>query len=202
MAVPFVHGSSKLMTERRYMDLDTYETAFFNEQITLAVASLGFEQPDIDYTNTSLATVFGHRCSPPTVAVPPSAGERLQSICVAPDCPLDTSPDCAAYPNDGVVPQPEVANATLAGNVTKIDETKSATTALWPSHCETIAARDEDSASVVCSGTASSVPGAATANASSAAAAGYLRSKKASLLWVVECIVVAVGVSVLTLAIS
>ena len=118
------------------MDLDAFEFGYFAQQIVLAAASVGFEQPDIDYTNSSLSAAFGNRCSPPAVVIPPFAGKQLQAICAAPDCPLDSTPMCYAYPNNGIVRQPAIANATLAGNVTKENETAAATTALWPSHCK------------------------------------------------------------------
>ena len=62
------------------MNLDKCETSFFTKQIVDAVTSLGVEQPDIDFTNTSLYTVFRNRCSPATTVIPPEAVEQLQSI--------------------------------------------------------------------------------------------------------------------------
>jgi hypothetical protein len=122
------------------MDIDKYEMGFFNEQIVTAVASLGFEQPDVKFTNDSLYTVFSNRCSLPTAVIPPDAGPQLQSICVAGNCPLDVNATCGAYPGGGFVEQPAVANTTLVGNVTKENETEAAPTAKWPVHC--LAARD------------------------------------------------------------
>jgi len=62
------------------MNLDKYETSFFTKQIVDAVTPLGFEQPDIDFTNTSLYAVFGNCCSPATTVILPGAVEQLQSI--------------------------------------------------------------------------------------------------------------------------
>ena len=117
------------------MDIDKYEMGFFNHQITLAVASLGFEQPDVDFTLTSLEKVFSTRCSPPATVIPADAGPQLQEICGAPNCPLDPNANCAAYPDGEPEQQPVIANATLLGNVTKENEAAAATTAVWPAHC-------------------------------------------------------------------
>ena len=113
---------------------------FFNERIALAGASLGFEQPDVDFTKKSLEEVFSRCCSSPAAVIPPNAGAQLQAICTVPNCPLDRNANCAAYPNGGPVEQPVIANATLVGNVTKENETAAATTAVWPAHC--VYARD------------------------------------------------------------
>src|SRR5690348_15733209 len=101
------------------MDLSTYEVAYFNQQIKLAVQSLGFDDEDTDFTLTALDTVFGKKCSPPTTVIPPSAGLQLQSVCLGLDCPLDQNATCSAYPDDGDVASPAIANATLIGNITK-----------------------------------------------------------------------------------
>ena len=117
------------------MDLDKYQTGFFNQQIVLAVTSLGFEQPDIHFTQKGLEATFSNRCSPATKVIPADAGPQLQSICVAPDCPLDTNADCAAYPDGGPVEQPAIVNASLLGNVKQQNETEAGATASWPAHC-------------------------------------------------------------------
>lgn len=129
----------------KYMDIDKYEMNFFTEQIVTAVASVGFEQPDIDFTNSSLYATFANRCSPPTTVIPADAGPQLQAICVAGNCPLAENSTCSAYPNGGPVEQPVVANASLVGNVTKENEAAAATTAVWPVHC--VVARDDSSGS-------------------------------------------------------
>ena len=151
------------------MNLDKYETSFFTKQIVDAVISLGFEQPDIDFTTTSLYTVFGNRCSPATTVIPSEAGEQLQSICVAANCPLDVNATCGAYPNGGLVEQPVIANASLLGDVVKEDETAAAPTAAWPTHCK----RDGSSGEQQCafaSSTAFATPSGSSGNGASPAA--------------------------------
>ena len=142
------------------MDIDKYEMGFFNTQIVSAVASLGFEQPDVDFTNTSLYTVFSNRCSPPAAVIPPDAGEQLQTICVAGNCPLDGNAACGAYPNGGPVEQPVVANASLVGELVKGNETEAAPTAVWPVHCK----RDEGGRCEFASGSASAAPSGEAGN--------------------------------------
>ena len=99
---------------------------YANEQITLAVKSLGFEQPDVDFTLQSLEKVFSYRCSPATAVIPPEAGPKLQSICGSSDCPLDPNATCSAYPDDGVEQYPVIANASLVGSIVKENDTASA----------------------------------------------------------------------------
>lgn len=111
------------------MKSDKYETAFFNEQIVLAVQSLGFEDADADFTLKGLDATFGNRCTPPATVIPAAAGAQLQSICISENCPLDPNATCSAYPDDGVVPFPEIANATIAGAVVKENDTEAAATA-------------------------------------------------------------------------
>lgn len=111
------------------MKSDPYETGYFNEQIVLAAKSLGFEEADCDFTLKALDATFGNRCSPAAAVIPASAGPQLQSICVSENCPLDPNATCSAYPDDGFVPFPEIANATLAGAVVKENDTSAASTA-------------------------------------------------------------------------
>lgn len=111
------------------MDADIFEAGFFNDQIAVAAQSIGFEDPDVAYTRAALAKTFTNRCTPPAAVIPPAAGPQLQSICVAPDCPLDPQANCSAYPDNGFIAQPAIVNATLVGPVQKQNETApSATT--------------------------------------------------------------------------
>jgi hypothetical protein len=111
------------------MKSDPYEVGYFNEQIVLAAKSLGFEEADCDFTQKALDATFGNRCSPAAAVIPASAGPQLQAICVSENCPLDPNATCSAYPDDGFVPFPEIANATLAGAVVKENDTSAASTA-------------------------------------------------------------------------
>ena len=110
------------------MDADKWEAGYFNQQIVLAVQSLGFEEPDVNFTRDALDATFTHRCSPPATVIPASAGDQLQSICVAPNCPLDPHANCSAYPDNGFVAQPAIANVTLLDGVPKENETEAAAT--------------------------------------------------------------------------
>lgn len=157
------------------MDIDKYEFGFFTKQIVNAIASLGFEKTDVDFTNTSLYTVFGNRCSPPTAVIPPDAGKQLQSICVAGNCPIDENASCGSYPNGGPVEQPVIANATLVGDVVKENETEAAATAVWPVHCK----REEGGDCAFASSTAS---GAASSESGNAAAAAFVQPVAVAVL--------------------
>ena len=105
------------------MDLDKYQLGFFNEQCGLSLAALGVYQSDVSILLEKLDRLFTRRCSPPA-RVPEDAPAALQAICIAPNCPLDTHPDCAAYPSKGVALAPGIANATLAGNLTATNGTR------------------------------------------------------------------------------
>ncbi|KIX04298.1 uncharacterized protein Z518_05165 [Rhinocladiella mackenziei CBS 650.93] len=125
---PKYEGRASMFEVHKFMDSDKYEAGFFNQQIGLAVASVGFEEADVNFTLTALDMTFTHRCSPPAAVIPASAGPQLQSICVAPDCPLDPMADCSVYPNNGVIAQPAIANATLVGDIAKQNETEDGAT--------------------------------------------------------------------------
>lgn len=107
----------------RFMKSDPFESGYFNEQIVLAAKSLGFEEADCDFTQKALDATFGNRCSPAAPVIPASAGPQLQAICVSENCPLDPNATCSAYPDNGTVPFPAIANATLAGTVVKENDT-------------------------------------------------------------------------------
>ncbi|KAK5274939.1 hypothetical protein LTR99_004351 [Exophiala xenobiotica] len=114
-AFPKYQGEASLYEVHKFMDLDIFETGWFNAQIVLAVQSFGFEDPDVTFTREGLNKTFTARCIPPAAVIPASAGPQLQSICIAPDCPLDPQANCSAYPNNGIGAQPAVANATIVG---------------------------------------------------------------------------------------
>ncbi|KEF51851.1 uncharacterized protein A1O9_12189 [Exophiala aquamarina CBS 119918] len=116
---PKYKGVASMYEVHKFMKSDPWESGYFNEQIVLAAKSLGFEEADCDFTSKALAATFGRRCSPAAPVIPASAGPQLQAICVSESCPLDLNATCSAYPDDGFVPFPEIANATLAGAVVK-----------------------------------------------------------------------------------
>lgn len=129
------------------MDTDKFEWGFFTKQIVDAVASLGFDEADVKFTNDGLHATFGDRCSPPATVIPPDAEPELQAICVAGNCPLSERSTCGAYPGGGPVEQPVIADANLVGNVTKVNEASAAPTANWPIHC----VAERDGSSTTCS---------------------------------------------------
>ena len=109
------------------MDLDKYQLGFFKQQCGLSLAALGVDGSDVNILLEKLDRLFTRRCSPPT-QVPGAGPAELQAICIAPNCPLDTHADCAAYPNKGVANAPGIANGTLAGNLTATNGTGSSLT--------------------------------------------------------------------------
>lgn len=157
------------LTSVRFMDPDIFEAGFFNEQIVLAVQSVGFEDPDVTFTREGLAKTFTTRCIPPAAVIPASAGPQLQSICVAPDCPLDPQANCSAYPNDGNVTPPAIANATLVGPAAKVNGTAAPATES-PSSTST----SSTPASSLSAGSSSTASGpAAVASSTGAASHAY-----------------------------
>ena len=114
----------------RFMDPNYFEVAYFNEQVVLAGKSVGFEDPDVEYTRVGLEQTFTHRCSPPAAIIPVSAGPQLQAICSdANTCPLSQNANCSAYSNGGVLDYPAIANVTLLQGVPKENDTIGLSTA-------------------------------------------------------------------------
>jgi hypothetical protein len=88
------------------MDLDEAELTYFGQQVGLAALSFGVTQADVAIVGSALQALFGYRCSPP-VAI--TSTPQLQSICIAPDCPLDPKAACGDYPYWGKGKEPQVA---------------------------------------------------------------------------------------------
>lgn len=174
----------------KYMDTDKYEWGFFTKQIVDAVASLGFDEADVKYTNDGLYATFGDRCSPPATVIPPDAEPELQAICVAGNCPLSKESACGAYPNGGPVEQPVIANPSLVGNVTKLNEASAAPTARWPLHC--IAARD--GTSQTCAFTSGTATGTSASTATGDSGAEPIRGNLGYGLLLVAATAMAVSV--------
>lgn len=106
------------------MDPNIWEAGYFNEQIVLAGKSIGFEEPDVNFTRDALDQTFTYRCIPPAAVIPPSAGPQLQTICSdVNSCPLAKNANCSAYPDGGVVDYPTIANVTLLQGVPKENDT-------------------------------------------------------------------------------
>src|SRR5579871_77703 len=90
------------------MDLNVYQLSYFITQVGLAAASFGVATSDVEAVGMALQQSFGYRCSPPA-AIVPQVPAQLQSICIAPDCPLAANANCSAY---GSVAAPAYANGT------------------------------------------------------------------------------------------
>jgi len=90
------------------MDLNVYQLSYFIAQVGLAAASFGVSPNDTEAVGMALQQFFGYRCAPP-VAIVPQVPAQLQSICIAPDCPLAANANCSAY---GTVITPTYANGT------------------------------------------------------------------------------------------
>ena len=103
-----------LTPPRRFMDLDTFQNTYFINLVVTSLTSLGVSPSDSALIGSSLTQKFNTRCaapiSVPNIAAPP----ELQSICIAPNCPLDPNSNCSAYPLDGVA----LAPVNVTTNVT------------------------------------------------------------------------------------
>jgi len=96
------------------MDLDPYQMGYFIQQVGLAATSFGVTTEDATAAGMALAKLFDYRCSPPTTVVK-AQGPQLQSICIAPSCPLDAMSQCGLEDNNGValMPQNVTMNSTM-----------------------------------------------------------------------------------------
>ncbi|KAF1972087.1 hypothetical protein BU23DRAFT_581093 [Bimuria novae-zelandiae CBS 107.79] len=93
-----------------FMALSPSEFGYFVTQVGLAATSFGVSSSDVSAVADVLNTLFGYRCSPKTTVIP-EMGETLNSICQNEKCPLDPNATCDAYPNKGIVMEPELAMA-------------------------------------------------------------------------------------------
>jgi hypothetical protein len=98
---------------------------FFIGQVTLSAYSLGFDTADVATYKNTLDSLFNTRCAPATAVPGIKAAPEPQSICIAENCPLDSSADCAAYPDDDIAVAPK--NATATFNSTTLSRNTSAT---------------------------------------------------------------------------
>lgn len=102
------------------MDLDIFQMTYFINLAVTSLTSLGISQSDASLIGFSLTKQFNTRCatpiSVPNIAAPP----ELQSICIAPNCPLDLNPNCSAYPLDSVALAPVnvTSNVTVGASLT------------------------------------------------------------------------------------
>ncbi|KAF2206760.1 hypothetical protein CERZMDRAFT_122899 [Cercospora zeae-maydis SCOH1-5] len=89
-------GSISMYQVHKFMDLDSLAVGWFIEQVGLSAASFGVSSDDVAAVGKSLSDTFGKRCSR-SASIPASSPPMLQSICIAPDCPLADNPVCSAY---------------------------------------------------------------------------------------------------------
>src|SRR3978361_1939834 len=154
------------------MDSNLWESGYFNEQIVLAGKSIGFEDPDVEYTRVGLDQTFTYRCLPAAAVIPPSAGPQLQTICGdINSCPLAENANCSAYPDDGVLVYPAIANVTLLEGVPKENDTitlSSGSAAATPTATATGAGSDS-----AATGSSTASGSAASQSTASSGAAAY-----------------------------
>ncbi len=96
------------------MALDPYQVGYFIQQVGLAATSFGVTTEDATAAGMALAKLFDYRCSPPTTVVK-AQGPQLQSICIAPSCPLDAMAQCGLEDNNGVALMPQ--NVTMGSTM-------------------------------------------------------------------------------------
>ncbi|KAH0550951.1 hypothetical protein GP486_007685 [Trichoglossum hirsutum] len=112
---PAYNGVASMYDVHKFMNLDAYQIGYFIQQVGLAAASFGVAKEDVEAVGMTLDKVFNKRCSPATAAIP-ALGPQLESMCIAPSCPLDAMAACSLYERNGTGSPPKVANASLAGN--------------------------------------------------------------------------------------
>jgi hypothetical protein len=110
MGFPAYSGHD-MASAHAFMNLDPSEMGYFISQVGLAATSFGVTTEDVTAVATALNKLFNYRCSPATTVIP-EQGPTLNSICQNEMCPLDPMAQCSAYPNNGVVMQPMMANGT------------------------------------------------------------------------------------------
>lgn len=110
MGFPAYQGRA-MAPSHMFMNLSPAEVGYFIQQVALAATSFGVSQDDVATVGAALNKLFNYRCSPPATVIP-EQGPTLNSICQNQMCPLDPNAQCSAYPNNGVVMAPMLANGT------------------------------------------------------------------------------------------
>jgi hypothetical protein len=105
------YSGHSMQSAHAFMDLDPSEMGYFITQVGLAASSFGVTKDDVTAVAGALTKLFNYRCSPATTVIP-EMGPTLNSICQNEQCPLDPMAQCSAYPNNGVVMAPMMANGT------------------------------------------------------------------------------------------
>lgn len=106
------YGGHDMASAHKFMDLNPSQFGYFVTQVGLAASSFGVSKDDINTVAMALNKLFGYRCSPAATVIP-EMGPTLNSICQNEMCPLDPMATCAAYPNNGTVMMPMMANSTM-----------------------------------------------------------------------------------------
>jgi len=121
------YSGHDMASAHAFMDLDPSEFGFFVTQVGLAATSFGVTTDDVSAVAMALQKLFGYRCSP-KVTVIPEMGPTLNSICQNEKCPLDPNAQCSAYPNNGMVMEPEAAAGSNMSSPSSTGMVPSATT--------------------------------------------------------------------------
>lgn len=74
-------GVTGMYDVHKFMALDTYEVAYFIEQVGLSATSFGVSSDDVVAVGVQLTNTFGHRCTP-AKAVLRREKPELQAICI------------------------------------------------------------------------------------------------------------------------
>jgi len=75
------NGAISMYNVHKFMALDPYDFGFFVQQVALSAASYGVAVADLQYVETALNDLFGHKCSAQDSFVD-GWQPRLQSICI------------------------------------------------------------------------------------------------------------------------
>jgi hypothetical protein len=105
------YSGHDMASSHRFMDLDPSEFGYFVQQVGLAATSFGVTTDDVSAVAMALQKLFGYKCSPKATVIP-EMGPTLNSICQNEKCPLDPNAQCSAYPNNGMVMEPMMADGT------------------------------------------------------------------------------------------
>jgi hypothetical protein len=103
-AFPAYAGDASMYQVHKFMDINTYQITYFNEQVGLAALSFGVTMDDATAVGKALTTLFSERCSPPTTVIP-AQGAQLQAIC--------SDGDCSSY-EPVQIPANSTSNMTVA----------------------------------------------------------------------------------------
>ena len=97
------------------MYLNENQMGYFIQNVGLAAASFGVADDDITAVAEALNSLFNVRCAPPVEIIP--EGEELQSICIAPSCPLAEDAVCSVYEEAyGEFMAPEAAEMEMSSS--------------------------------------------------------------------------------------